>query len=112
MRKKVLFLLAVILSLNISVVKANAEAAIQINVTFSENVTTAPASNEDISLIRKPLADTGGTFESALNTGKRLPTTGDQCNQSLTFLGYLSLFIFFLCLILGRKKEEYQHETI
>lgn len=112
MRKKVLFLLAVILSLNISIVKANAEAVIQMKVTFSENVTTAPSPNEDISLIRTPLANTSGHTGTLADSNKRLPTTGDQCNQCLTLLGYLSLFVFVLCMILGKSKEGCQRETV
>lgn len=111
MRKKVLFLLAVILSLNVSMIRVNAEVVIQMKVTFSEVVTASPSPNEDFPMISKSLPDTSGTFPTALSTGKRLPTTGDQCNQSLTLLGYLSLFVFVLCMILGRRRGAYPHES-
>lgn len=113
MRKKVLFLLAVILSLNVSMIKANAEAVTQVSITFTEP-TTAPLAPPDdgVSLIRTPLTNTSGYTGTLADTGKRLPTTGDQCNQSLTLLGYLSLFVFVLCIILGKSKEGRQRETV
>lgn len=112
MRKKVLFLLAVILSLNVSMIKANAEAVTQVSITFTEAKAAPPPTDDGVSLIRTPLANTSGYTGTLTDTGKRLPTTGDQCNQSLTLLGYLSLFVFVLCIILGKSKEGRQRETV
>lgn len=112
MRKNVLFLLAVILSLNVSIMKATAETTTQVSVTFSEATTVSPPPDDGGPIIYKPLADTSGYVGWTASSGKRLPTTGDQCNQSLTLLGYLTLFVFVLCMVLGKKKEGRQHETV
>ncbi|MGH1846812.1 hypothetical protein ABE869_08365 [Enterococcus gilvus] len=111
-KKNVLFLLAVILSLTISTIPTYAESVTSVSISFKEEAgTLPPTSGDKVTPIKKGTTTNPNDYISATGSGKRLPATGDQCQKSLILLGYFSLIAFLLCMILGRKRGVYSHES-
>lgn len=85
-----------------------------LTVTFAENsdlpTPTPPKGSTDAPTGEDIVHKKGGMVGSSLSS-KRLPSTNDQYNQTLSLLGYMILAVWLFFLVIGKRKERKEDEA-
>ncbi len=109
-KTKLLLVAAVVIGGLSGPLAANAETQSQsteVTVRFAEETGVQDPDDNNNYIPSTPTNKKGSGFSGLPSAGsKRLPVTGDECNRTLSSLGWLTLLAAFMFYLLGKTRKE------